>query len=244
MDPDQPIRETPSLTQGRITQVRPGVSLGYSDLTGREKRDYLFEQGIRTTAYGQGNNGARPDVVSGIVQFSGSALQSIANHLLSQSLTRVDDELEEPKRKLFHTYGTVAEIVFSPAPDTPYSGLFRQQASGLARFSYAGPVSGVGVVPGLGLKFPRDGPHPSVDLVLNNIVPGTPIYDVLGLDEDVELELARQGTTRLEDLISRGRKIGVIQTESAFLASRYGDYRLFFKHDHRFMRDEFKPANL
>jgi hypothetical protein len=214
-------------------------------------------------------------------------------------------------------------------------------------------VSGVGVVPGLGLKFPRDGPHPSVDLVLmrqldrqqpltkffstgsnnsvfqnpftnilplpsvlnlvmravnarfetvaqagkglhqsvmhmgqrslnglpvpenevrapyrlmlnpsaqaqalsdptidfrddlaNNIVPGTPIYDVLGLDEDVELELARQGTTRLEDLISRGRKIGVIQTESAFLASRYGDYRLFFKHDHRFMRDEFKPANL
>src|ERR1035438_6549672 len=146
-------QDTPSIVGKDITTVRPGRTLKYADLTGREKRDYLFDQGIRPTAYANFKDEARPDVVSGLVQFSKSAFQSITNHLLGESLTRVSDELEEPKPKLFHTYGTAAKIGFVPEPGTPYTGILSEAVPGLARFSYAGPVSGVGVVPGLGLKF-------------------------------------------------------------------------------------------
>src|SRR5713226_952103 len=159
-------RDTPSIIHNEITTVRAGQRLRYSDLTGREKRDYLFDQGIRPTAYGNYKDEARPEVIGGLVQFSKSALESIAHHLLSQSLTRVGDELEVPKPKLFHTYGTTAKIRFTPEPNTPYTGILSKSAHGLARFSYAGPVLGIGVVPGLGLKFLIDGDHPSENLVV------------------------------------------------------------------------------
>ena len=44
----------------------------------------------------------------------------------------------------------------------------------------------------------------------------------------------------IEDFVTHARKIGTIITESEFIASRYGDYRLFFQHNTRFLRDEFK----
>src|SRR5690242_15437352 len=46
-------KSTPSIIQRNdIGTARPGQKLRYADLTGREKRDYLFDQGIRPTAYG------------------------------------------------------------------------------------------------------------------------------------------------------------------------------------------------
>jgi len=344
------IKDTPSIVNRTdIDSVRLGAKLSYADLTAREKRDYLFDQGIRPTAYGTGNNGGMPDVIHGLLQFSESALQSIHNRALSQTLTRVSDELEEPKRKLFHTFGATAKIVFVPESSTPYTGLFAQKASGLARFSYAGPAIAIGVVPGLGLKFPLDGAHPSQNLVVmrkldrqqplahalsqdthnsvfqnpftnilpnpsaanvtmqvvkqrfetvvesgkglhqpvdnwasakvdgsavpsgqarapyrlifqptqaarqrsdpsidfrddlaRNIASGTTIYEIFALDEAEESGLKQRGLIEVEDLLGHARKIGAIVTESEFIASRYGDYRLFFQHNTRFLRDEFK----
>ncbi len=339
-------QDTPSIVHNEITTVRAGQKLKYSDLTGREKCDYLFDHGIRLTAY---NGTARPDVLGGLVQFSKSALQSIANHLLSDTLTRVSDEFEKPKPKLFHTYGTTAKITFTPEPNTPYTGLFSETAVGLARFSYAGPVAGVGVVPGLGFKFPLDGDHPSENLVVmrkldrqqplwrffstrshnsvfqnaftnilptprftnlimrtvqyrfetvveqgkglhqspdnlaaihtngsqvaqekvvapyrlifrptaqviassdptidfrddlaRNIKPGTSIYEIFALTEPLETELNRKGVNSVEALLPHGQKIGTITTDSEFIASAYGDYRLYFKHNARFTRNEYR----
>jgi hypothetical protein len=338
-------RDTPSIVHDEITAVRPGQRLRYAELTAQEKRDYLFDHGVRPTAYDNYPDEARPDVVIGLVQFGRSAITSIAGHLLGETLTRVGDELEPPKPKLFHTYGTTAKVRFTPAPDTPYSGLLAVEAPALVRFSYAGPVAGVGVVPGLGLKLLVDGDHPSENLVAmrkldrqqplwryfstrshnsvfqhpftnilpsprftnvvmrtvnarfetvvqagtglhqpldnlarvradgapvppelrlaphriifrptreaaaasdptidfrddlaRNIPPGTPIYDVLALTAVAEADANRDGRARLEALLDRAGRIGTLTTESEFVASKYGDYRLFFKHSDGFMR--------
>jgi hypothetical protein len=144
MIPNARYQDTPSIIHDQITTVRAGRTLAYAELTGLEKRDYLFDRGIRPTSYENYRDEGRPDVVSGFVQFSKSALESFANHLLSESLTRVSDELEEPKPKLFHTYGTTAKIAFIPEQGTPYTGVLRENVPGLARFSFAGPVGAVG----------------------------------------------------------------------------------------------------
>ncbi len=341
MAENQGYLHTPSITDRTdIGSERGGRGLAYSELTAREKRDYLFEAGIRATAY---RSGEQPDVYRGLIEFSESALRSVHEHALRETLTRVRDELEIPKRKLFHTYGTTAKIVFTPEAKTPYTGLFAQTAHGLARFSYAGPVIAIGVVPGLGLKFPLDGNHPSANLVVmrkldrqqpliqalsqhthnsvfqnafTNILPnpspanvtmrvvkqrfetvvqdgrglhqrvdnwatvrsdgsavetpnsphrlifqptstvrdrsnptidfrddlarnvpaGTKLYDVFALGEDQENELNRAGILEVEDLLTHARKIGAVATESEFIASGYGDYRLFFQHDTTYLR--------
>ena len=350
MVPQARFEDTPSIVHCEITSVRAGERLRYGQLTGREKRDYLFDEGIRPTAYANYPDEGQPPVTTGIVQFSRSALKSVANHLLGQTLTRIGDELESPKPKLFHTYGATAKIVSVPKPAAArYTGLFAVPAAGLARFSYAGPVLGVGVVPGLGLKFPVDGDNPSANLVamrmldrqqpfwryfgtrshnsvfqhaFTNILPqprftnlvmravnkrfetvvltgkglhqpvdglarlcpdgtpvpsdrlaapyrlifrptaqaraasnptidfrddlaknipvGMPIYDVLALDESEEHQLRRRGNATVEALQSCAVEIGTIITESEFIASKYGDYRLFFRHNDRFLREEFR----
>lgn len=341
-------QDTPSIVDREITTVRSAERLRYSDLTALEKRDYLFDQGIRATAYENYPDQKRPDVFFGLGSPQ-TAWRAVQSESLSTTLTRVNDEFEQPKVKLFHTYGTTAKIVFAPEPGTPYTGIFRQTAYGLARFSYAGPVVAIGVVPGLGLKFPLDGDQPSQNLVVmrkldpqgaplqalgphahqsvfqnpfTNIVPapspanlimrfvkdrfesvvdegrglhqtvdnlasvdshgvwvaadkvnapyrvifrptpeatensdptldfrddlsrnirsGTPIYQVFALAEPQEAELNRAGVSEVEDLLGHGHKIGTITTESEFVASKYGDYRLFFQHAARYIRDAYR----
>ncbi len=323
------IEDTPSIVGNQIAVVRDGrsVTVRYENLTGHEKRDYLFDQGILATAY---SAQSLPDIITGQIRFAGAALVTGARQSLGRTLTRVSDEFETPQAKLFHTFGTTAKIVFTPAPGTPFTGLFSRPAHGLARFSYAGPVGrsltpGVGIVPGLGLKFPIDGNRASENLVVmrmldrqtdasvfqhpftnilpdpglfnlvmqgvkvsfervvtvgeglhqaldnlaaictdgspvdnaraphriifrptqtaqslsgkgeefdfridldRNIASGTPIYDVLALDEPQEQGLNGKD---VEDLVEHGRQVGVITTESSFVASSYGDYRLFFQ---------------
>ena len=50
------------------------------------------------------------------------------------------------------------------------------------------------------------------------------------------------GADDLDGLAARARRIGSLTTESPFIASKYGDYRLFFKHSHAFLREELKAA--
>jgi hypothetical protein len=318
------VAETPSIVGQPITSFRGGQRLTYGQLTAIEKRDYLFDAGIRATAHT-----TLPDVTLGVPLFLGSALDSFAHHLLRDTVTRVGDELETPKHKLFHTYGTTAKIRFTPDPASLYTGLFAENACGLLRFSYAGPVLGIGIVPGLGLKLLVDGDHPSENTVMmrmldgqsehsvfehpftnmlpdpnltnaimrgvkqrfetvvstphgldqpvdnfarvqvngqpvagevrapfrvilaptrdarlksnpqidfradlaRNIPSGTTIYDVLALDEADD-----DRSVEIEDLVPRAKRIGGLTTESEFIASAYGDYRLFFKHSAVFLR--------
>jgi len=322
-------QDTPSLVDRVITRFRGGQPLRFSELTALEKREYLFEDGVRATAYTDG----LPDVHFGVVQFAGAALNSVANQLLSQTLTRNSDELDPPKLKLFHSFGSVAKVRFTPAPGTPFTGIFREEAHGLARFSYAGPVVGIGIVPGLALKFPRDGPHPSADAVVmrmldgqergsvfehvfTNILPApqvtnivmqvarhrfeTVVEDGRGLHQPVDdlasasssgthddgevqapyqvifvptdaarqasnaeldfrVDLARhvpndttiydifgvgeaEATAEVEDALPLATRLGTLTTESEFIASSYGDYRLFFKHSDVFLRPELAHA--
>jgi hypothetical protein len=298
----------------------------YRALSGIAKRDFLFDHGIRATRYADGQ---MPDVLGGVVQFAESAGMSVFHRLLPNTISRVADELEQPTHKLFHTYGTTAKVRFEPATGgSPYTGLFAETAHGLVRFSYAGPVVGVGIVPGLGLKFTLDGDRPSENAVLmrgldpqfsrsvfhqpfTNLLPepsrinlimrevkqrfetvvtdghglhqpvlnfarvttsgagveGEPrapyrlilvptdaakvghnplldfrddlarsvpaetrIYDVLALDADPD------GVAELEGMIPHAQPIGALTTESEFIASAYGDYRLFFQHSDVYLR--------
>jgi hypothetical protein len=321
--------DTPSIISNQITN-QAGAPVSYSQLTAEEKRDYLFDHGIRATVYKK----EMPGLFGGVLRFTESALRTEFAHSLGDSLTRVSDELEEPRQKLFHTFGATAKIAFTSEANTPYTGIFSsRRACGLARFSYAGPVAGVGIVPGLGLKFLIDGAHPSENVVAmrkldpqehhsvfqhaftnvlpapnfanlimrgvktafetvvregeglhqpvdnlaqvntdgssvtnpvapyrlifkptnqaisssdgaldfredlaRNIASGTAIYDVCALDEPAEQQLNRQGVSSPEDLLAHSKKIGAISTESEFIASAYGDYRLFFKHSAKFIR--------
>jgi hypothetical protein len=318
------VADTPSIVGRPITSFRGGQSLTYSQLTAVEKRDYLFEAGIRATAHT-----TLPDVTLGVPLFLGSALDSFAHHLLRDTVTRVGDELETPKHKLFHTFGTTAKVRYTPDPTKPYTGLFAETTAGLLRFSYAGPVLGIGIVPGLGLKLLVDGDHPSENAVMmrmldgqsehsvfehpftnrlpdpnltnaimhgvkerfetvvtaphgleqpldnfarvqgdgqpvmgtvlapfrvilaptrdarlrsnpqidfridlaQNVPSGTTIYDVLGLDEADD-----DRSVEIEDLVAKAKRIGGLTTESEFIASAYGDYRLFFKHSDVYLR--------
>ena len=71
-----------------------------------------------------------------------------------------------------------------------------------------------------------------------NIPQGTVIYDVFALDKDEEEKLSVDGEISVEDLLEAARKIGTLHTESEFIASAYGDYRLFFKHNATYIRKE------
>jgi hypothetical protein len=89
----------------------------------------------------------------------------------------------------------------------------------------------------------RSRSDPTIDFrddLARNVAAGTTIYEVFALDEGEEDELNRRGIAEVEELLDHARRIGSIATESEFIASRYGDYRLFFQHNTRFLREEFK----
>jgi len=110
-------QNTPSILAREITSFRGGQRLAYGDLTGREERDYLFDAGMGATAYADEPSGSRPDVRQGLLQFTASALNSIAHHVLAETVTRSSDELEIPKPKLFHVPTEAARRASNPALD-------------------------------------------------------------------------------------------------------------------------------
>jgi hypothetical protein len=341
--------DTPSLIHD--LEVAVGLGKKYSELTAIEKCVYLFDQGIRPTAYENYKDEDRPDSVVGLSQFGRSTFKSLKRESLSETLTYLGDEFPEPKQKIIHTYGSTARVVFLPEPGTPYTGILSQEAHGLARFSYAGPSFAVGSVPALALKFPLDGDRPSENLVVlhkldrqqpfwrffsknshnsvfqnpmtnnvprprltnviirtlndrfqtvvkegtvlqqpldnltrihingtaverdklttphriilrptiaattasdpkiefrddlaRNVKSGTTIYETYALREEQEKKLNPAGKAKLAHLLSHADRIGTITTESEFIASKYGDYRLFFKHSDKFILDRYKRA--
>ena len=52
--------------------------------------------------------------------------------------------------------------------------------------------------------------------------------------------MLKTGAADLDKLIPHAERIGTVTTESEFIASQYGDYRLFFKHSDVFLRTELR----
>jgi hypothetical protein len=75
-----------------------------------------------------------------------------------------------------------------------------------------------------------------------NIPEGTMIYQVFALEKEQEDELNGIGAKSVEDLLAHAKKIGALTTESEFIASGYGDFRLFFKHNTTFMRNDLRAV--
>ncbi|MGI8915104.1 MAG: hypothetical protein ACR2JY_15180 [Chloroflexota bacterium] len=70
--------DAPSIIDREITDFRGGVTLRYSNLTACEKRDYLFEAGIRATAYANDQRSSLLDIHYGLLQFAESDGYSLA----------------------------------------------------------------------------------------------------------------------------------------------------------------------
>jgi len=70
-------QNTPSIIAQEITSFRGGQRLAYGDLTGPEKRDYLFDAGIRATTYANEPAGSRPGRLPG----GRSGPGSLSSHL-------------------------------------------------------------------------------------------------------------------------------------------------------------------
>lgn len=83
---------------------------------------------------------------------------------LIKTLTHSGDTLPEGRKKLIHTYGSVAAIQFVPTTvyNVPFTGLAKEGAYGLMRASLA-TMSG-SFTPGIALKFPITG-RSSVDVI-------------------------------------------------------------------------------
>ena len=66
-----------------------------------------------------------------------------------------ESDVRPPREKLFHPFGTVAQVAFEPLPGSPYTGVFASGATGLARLSLA--TDDKSYTPGIGLKLLVDG---------------------------------------------------------------------------------------
>lgn len=67
------------------------------------------------------------------------------------------DQAPRNWKKAIHAHASLAKIKFVPAPDTPFTGLFKGADYGLLRCSVTGDPADRGFAPGLAIKFLVDG---------------------------------------------------------------------------------------
>lgn len=86
--------------------------------------------------------------------------------------TRDSDVMPFGRRKMIHSFGSVAPVEFIGDPTSRFTGLFREnKVPGLARISLAAPPLVAGNIPGMGLKLFVDG-KPSANIIVMNSVNG------------------------------------------------------------------------
>ena len=66
------------------------------------------------------------------------------------------------------------------------------------------------------------------------------ICEVLALDEAREAALLKTGAAALDEFIPHAERIGTVTTDSEFIASKYVDCRLFFRHSDGSLRKELR----
>jgi hypothetical protein len=120
----------------------------YTQLSADQKRDILWSNVVETE-YALGKMPKQFPLVEMIKLFNPRFLVKTFQH---QS-----DELPKGRIKTIHAFGSVAKIRLNITHNTPYEGLFKSGAIGIARASLAAPEGSFSFTPGIALKFLVDG---------------------------------------------------------------------------------------
>lgn len=92
------------------------------------------------------------------------------------------DVMNEGRIKFIHSVGAVAKIRLVPAPNSPFSGVFRSGSQhGLLRLSTAAQISSTSVTPGMAIKFLRNN-HTSGNLVAMPSLDGQTDFNIWKLN--------------------------------------------------------------
>ena len=117
----------------------------YLKLSAREKSDKIFRNCLENTSPAD--------------WFSSFKMLGLFIESMCPTLTAKGDEMPGGRHKYIHTVGTVARVQWRDLGTHPYTGLFRGADHGIVRLSLAKEpdTDDLTTVPGLGLKFLRDG---------------------------------------------------------------------------------------
>jgi hypothetical protein len=101
---------------------------------------------------------------------SGLDMANLLNvNYLTKSISNESDEMPSKRKRLIHTYGSVAKIIYTPISSTPaFTGLFSSVVPCIIRASVV-KYDPKNLMPGIAIKFLVDG-HPSLNIhALHNI---------------------------------------------------------------------------
>jgi len=127
--------------------VTSSLPAGYSTRPASEKLSLLWSC-VTTDPYPEG---ALPTEVPGALP----RLRLFTVGFNRGSFEHASDEMAEGRKKLLHTYGTVACVTVEPAGGHPYTGVFATGGKALLRFSDG--AGGPRFTPAIALKFLVDG---------------------------------------------------------------------------------------
>jgi hypothetical protein len=136
------------LTIGTCLIVNAKLPLDYKNKLAIEKQNIIFSQVVKRVYK---NRKIRRMKNPGLLSTS----KLFSTTYLAKSFTNPNDEFEEPKVKLIHTFGAVAKVKFNIIKRTKYTGLFETGSRGIIRLSLA--KLGFPYTPGIALKFLIDG---------------------------------------------------------------------------------------
>ncbi|MBE9128542.1 MULTISPECIES: hypothetical protein [unclassified Coleofasciculus] len=121
------------------------LPLDYESWSACQKQDFLWKHRILNSKYDTLPPLEKIDVIG------------LFFTILSIKMDRLSDETPRKWKKAIHAHGSVAKIKFVPAPNTPFTGLFKGASWGILRLSVTGDPADRGFAPGLALKLFVDG---------------------------------------------------------------------------------------
>jgi hypothetical protein len=132
------------------------VPASYQSLRAEQKQAILWR-----------NISAQPyRTLPGLGSASAPGLSELFGSGIRDSFTSPTDEIAPGRVKVIHKWGSAGQVALETDPSSPFSGLFREGAVGIARLSLALPYSTTqAFVPGLAVKFLVDG-QPSVNVTV------------------------------------------------------------------------------
>ncbi|KTD25415.1 Uncharacterised protein [Legionella lansingensis] len=136
----------------------------YQHLSAQQKQDLLWDEITKSH-----DADPLPPLAGNSFKDVLEKLQGLFN--LSPTFDHTSDELPKGRVKIIHTNGSVGKIAFIPAPNHPFTGIYRTGGIGLARLSLANPPADDNYIPGMAIKF-LISEYPSVNLQVMNLLEG------------------------------------------------------------------------
>ncbi|KTC84465.1 hypothetical protein [Legionella brunensis] len=136
----------------------------YQNLSAQQKQDLLWEEITKSHE------------IDPLPQLAGNSFREVLQKLkglfnLALTFNHINDELPAGRVKIIHANGAVGKIVFIPAPNHPFTGIYRTGGIGLARLSLAIPPADNNYIPGMAIKI-LISQHPSLNLQVMNLLEG------------------------------------------------------------------------